>query len=374
MAVVERIAPEDLIRILDAFGVRGEGISTEEIKIGNVNRTFLAGVPGGGRYILQRINTYAFRRPEEVMANAEAVTDRIRALRPDRACVRFFRAADGRPFFYDENGGFWRVCNYIDSVTYDRTDDAGIAREAGRAFGEFQTMMSGYDASTLFETIPSFHDTRVRFAALRAAAERDAKGRASSVRGELGWLLENEDRACLLTDLYRAGRLPLRVTHNDTKINNVLFEEGTFRPLTVIDLDTVMPGLAGHDFGDAIRFAANTVEEDCPDGDRATLDLNVFWAFTEGFLSETACSLTKNEVDSLAVSGFCLACELAVRFLNDYILGDKYFKISFPEHNLVRARCQIALSKDMLKKMDAMDALVQRYARKYADRKNTDEN
>ena len=133
-----------------------------------------------------------------------------------------------------------------------------------------------------------------------------------------------------------------------------------------------MPGLAGHDFGDAIRFAANAVEEDCPDEDRVSLDLNVFWAFTEGFLSETACSLTKNEVDSLAVSSFCLACELATRFLDDYILGDKYFKTSGPGHNLVRARCQIALAKDMLRKMDAMDALVQRYARKFADRDKAD--
>ncbi len=363
MAVVERIAPEDLIRILDAFGVRGEGISTEEIKIGNVNRTFLARVPGGGRYILQRINTYAFRRPEEVMANAEAVTDRIRALRPGRACVHFFRAADGRPFFYDENGGFWRVCNYIDSVTYDRTDDAEIAREAGRAFGEFQTMMSGYDASTLFETIPSFHDTRVRFAALRAAAERDAGGRAASVRGELAWLLANEDRACLLTDLYRAGKLPLRVTHNDTKINNVLFDRETGKALTVIDLDTVMPGLMGHNFGDAVRFAACSAPEDCEDTDRVRLDTDVFTAFSEGFLPTVRDTLTRDELSTLARSPFTLTAELAARFLTDYLDGDVYFNVRYPEHNLRRTRCQIALAKDMLRHEEEMDGIIRRICR-----------
>ncbi len=370
-----------LQKIGQAFGIPGPFFSCEEIKMGNVNRTYKVNYvvdDGEGTahlksYLAQRINTYAFRTPEQLMSNIEKVTGTLKRKAPGEVYLDFRHTAGGKNYIADETG-FWRLCNFIPSVTFNTCSDPRVVRNAGKAFGHFQTMLSDFDASSLFCTIPDFHDTRVRYETLVRNLKDDPLGRAGEAEKEIDYLMSVRDLACRLTDLFRQGKLPLRVTHNDTKINNVLFEEGTFRPLTVIDLDTVMPGLAGHDFGDAIRFAANTVEEDCPDGDRATLDLNVFWAFTEGFLSETACSLTKNEVDSLAVSGFCLACELAVRFLNDYILGDKYFKISFPEHNLVRARCQIALSKDMLKKMDAMDALVQRYARKYADRKNTDEN
>ena len=157
--------------------------------------------------------------------------------------------------------------------------------------------------------------------------------------------------------MYNRGQLPLRVTHNDTKINNVLFDENTLEPLVVIDLDTVMPGLVAHDYGDAIRYVANFVEEDCDDASRAGLNLNLFWAFTEGFLSKTARTLTDNEINTLGISCFALACELASRFLDDYILGDEYFKVVKPKHNLVRTRCQIALAKDMLEKMDAMNAI-----------------
>jgi hypothetical protein len=165
------------------------------------------------------------------------------------------------------------------------------------------------------------------------------------------------------------GELPLRVTHNDTKINNVLFDEETGRALVVIDLDTVMPGLVAHDFGDAVRFAANFTEEDSEDTSKTGVDLNVFWAFADGFLSQTANMLTENEIDTLALSGFVLACELATRFLDDYIVGDKYFKVKKDHHNVIRTRCQIALAKDMLKKLDAMDAIVHGCAEKYR-RKN----
>ena len=368
-----------LQKIGQEFRIPGPFFSYEEIKMGNVNRTYKVdyvvddgtGTAHLKSYLVQRINTYAFRAPEQLMANIEKVTETLRQKAPEDVYLHFHHTADRKNYITDETG-FWRLCNYIPSVTFNSCSDPRVVRNAGKAFGHFQTMLSDFDASSLFCTIPDFHDTRVRYAALAGDIEADPLGKAKDAEKEIAYLMSVRDLACRLTDLFRQGKLPLRVTHNDTKINNVLFEEGTCRPLTVIDLDTVMPGLAGHDFGDAIRFAANTVEEDCPDEDRVSLDLNVFWAFTEGFLSETACSLTKEEVDSLAVSAFCLACELATRFLDDYILGDKYFKTSGPEHNLVRARCQIALAKDMLKKMDAMDALVKRYARKYAGLEKTD--
>ena len=174
-----------------------------------------------------------------------------------------------------------------------------------------------------------------------------------------------QEKACRLTDLYEAGQLPLRVTHNDTKINNVLFQPNGNQAIVVIDLDTVMPGLVGHDFGDAIRFAANFVEEDSPETEKAGVDMEVFRAFTQGFLKHTAATLTQQEVDTLALSCFALTCELATRFLDDYILGSPYFKIQYPEHNLVRARCQIALAKDMLQKLDEMDAVVHQCMEQY---------
>ncbi len=362
-----------LQRIGRLFRIPGPFFSYEEIKMGNVNRTYKVdyvvddglGTAYLKSYLVQRINTYAFRTPEQLMSNIEKVTEHLRQKSPGETYLHFHHTAERKNYIADETG-FWRLCNYIPSVTFNTCSDPEVVRNAGKAFGRFQTQLSDFDASSLYCTIPDFHDTRIRYENLSGDIREDPLGRVKEVQSEIDAVMSLREPACRLTDLYRSGKLPLRVTHNDTKINNVLFEKETCRPLTVIDLDTVMPGLTGHDFGDAIRFAANTVEEDCPDAGRAKLDLNVFWAFTEGFLSETACSLTKNEVDSLAMSGFCLACELATRFLGDYILGDKYFKISYPEHNLIRARCQIALAEDMLKKMDAMDALVHRYAKKYA--------
>ena len=226
-------------------------------------------------------------------------------------------------------------------------------------------MLSEFDASSLYYTIPDFHNTRKRYEKLKADMAEDPCGRVAEVREELDWLLSVEDEACKLTDLYEAGKLPLRVTHNDTKINNVLFDEEPLKPLVVVDLDTVMPGLVGHDFGDAIRFAANFVEEDSPEAEKAGVNLNVYWAFAEGFLKETAPALTEAEAETLGNSCFALACELSTRFLDDYLIGDKYFKIKDPGHNLTRTRCQIALAKDMWRKMDAMNAIARDCWKRY---------
>ena len=291
------------------------------------------------------------------MKNIDGVTGHIRQKHPGAQYLHFHHTQDGCNYLFDEDG-FWRLSNYVPSVTYDSCDDLGVVRSAGEAFGSFQMMLSDFDASSLYYTIPDFHNTRKRYAKLREDMESDPCGRVGAVKAELDWLLSVEERACALTDLYERGELPLRVTHNDTKINNVLFDEETRKALVVIDLDTVMPGLVGHDFGDAIRFAANFVEEDSPRADKAGVNLNVYWAFAEGFLKETAATLTPREVETFGLSCFALACELATRFLDDYIVGDKYFKIKNAEHNLVRTRCQIALAKDMLLKMDAMNAIV----------------
>ena len=354
-----------LLKVGDAFRIQGPFFSYEEIKMGNVNHTYKVNYirdDGSGMariksYLVQRVNTYAFQRPLELMANIDKVTEYIHAKYPHVKCLHFHHTAERNNYLMDEDG-FWRLSNYVPSVTFNSCEDLEIVRSAGQAFGDFQMMLSEFDASSLYYTIPDFHNTRKRYEKLKADMAEDPCGRVAEVREELDWLLSVEDEACKLTDLYEAGELPLRVTHNDTKINNVLFDEATLKPLVVIDLDTVMPGLVGHDFGDAIRFAANFVEEDSPEAEKAGLNLNIYWAFAEGFLKETAPTLTEAEAETLGNSCFTLACELSTRFLDDYIIGDKYFKIKDPKHNLTRTRCQIALAKDMRKKMDAMNAIV----------------
>ena len=354
-----------LLQVGEAFRIQGPFFSYEEIKMGNVNHTYKVnyirddgtGMAKIKSYLVQRVNTYAFQHPIELMQNIDRVTQHIRTKHPDAQSLHFHHLDSGENYLID-NDGFWRLSNYIPSVTFDTCDDLNVVRSAGQAFGDFQMMLSDFDAEQLFYTIPDFHDTRKRYVKLKADMEADPCGRVAEARAELDWLLSVEDAACKLTDLYHAGKLPLRVTHNDTKINNVLFDEQTRNALVVIDLDTVMPGLVGHDFGDAIRFAANFVEEDCKEADKAGLNLNVYWAFAEGFLKKTAATLTEAEIDTLGLSCFALACELATRFLDDYLVGDKYFKIRYEGHNLVRTRCQIALAQDMWRKMDAMNAIV----------------
>lgn len=352
---------EKIQEVCRLFCIKDEFLGFETIRNGNVNKTYRVDFQkkDGSKksYLLQNVNTYAFRHPVELMENIDRVTEHIRKKYPDRTCLHFHHTAERKTYVIDGDN-FWRMTNYIASITYNQVKDPQILRNAGVAFGEFQNQLSDFDIHLLHETIPNFHNTRDRYAKLIEAIEEDAAGRVLSVREEIEWLLGVQDVACRLTDLQKEGKLPLRVTHNDTKINNVLFSQKNNSPIVVIDLDTVMPGLMGHDFGDAIRFAANYVEEDCPNWEKAGVDLDVFRSFAEGFLSMTADTLTPMEAQTLALSCFALTAELCVRFLDDYIRGDKYFKINYPEHNLVRTRCQIALAKDMLSKMDEMQSIV----------------
>lgn len=352
---------EKLLQVSRLFRIEGTYAGSETIQVGNVNKTYEVRfiLPDGKpkSFLVQNVNTYAFRQPVELMENIDKVTEHIRQKKPGKTALHFHHTADRKTYVIDGDN-FWRMTNYIPSVTYNTVEDPEIIRNAGMAFGEFQMQLADFDITQLHETIPDFHQTRKRYEKLMASVEADPVGRVAQVREELDWLMSVQDLACRLTDMGLAGELPLRVTHNDTKINNVLFSPADNSAMVVIDLDTVMPGLVGHDFGDAIRFAANFVEEDCKDAQRAGLNLDVFRWFAEGFLSMTAKTLTKNEIDTLPLSCFALAVELSTRFLADYIDGDPYFKTNYPEHNLVRTRCQIALAKDMLKKMPEMEQIV----------------
>ena len=352
---------DKLLEVSRLFRIEYEYLGYETIQMGNVNRTYKVNfmLPEGKpkSFLVQNVNTYAFRNPVGLMENIDKVTEHIRAKKPGQLALHFHHTADRKTYIIDGKN-FWRMTNYVPSVTFNTVTDMEIIRNAGKAFGEFQMDLDDFDIAELTETIPGFHNTRRRYETLIQSIQEDKAGRVAQVREEIDFLLSVQDRACKLTDLQMAGELPLRVTHNDTKINNVLFNPEDNNAMIVIDLDTVMPGLMGHDFGDAIRFAANYVEEDCRDYDKVGVNLEVFRAFAEGFLSMTAKTMTEKEVETLALSSFVLTAELATRFLADYLDGDLYFKINAPDHNLVRTRCQIALAKDMLKKMDEMEKIV----------------
>ena len=352
---------QKLLEVSRLFRIDYEYLGYDVIQMGNVNRTYKVNfmLPEGKpkSFLVQNVNTYAFRNPIGLMDNIDKVTEHIRAKKPGQLALHFHHTAD-RKTYIEDGKNFWRMTNYVPSVTFNSVNDMNVVRNAGKAFGEFQMDLHDFDISELMETIPGFHNTRKRYETFKAAVKEDKAGRAAQVKEEIDFLMSVQDLACKLTDLQMEGKLPLRVTHNDTKINNVLFHPETKDAMIVIDLDTVMPGLMGHDFGDAIRFAANFVEEDCQEYDKVGVNLEVFRAFAEGFLSKTAKTMTDSEVDTLALSCFVLAAELATHFLADYLDGDLYFNIKYPEHNLVRTRCQIALAKDMLKHMDEMEKIV----------------
>ena len=352
---------EKLAKVCEGFCIKGTYIGHELIQVGNVNKTYRVKVllPEGNEksFLVQNLNTYVFKNPVKVMDNIDKVTEHIRAKRPGQLALHFHHTKDRKTYIADGKD-FWRMSNFIPSVTHNVVKNLDVIRNAGRAFGEFQMELSDFDSTMLFETIPDFHNTAKRFDALAATVAADPCGKVAEVQEELDYLFSVREQASRLTYLSQEGKLPLRVTHNDTKINNVLFDKDSGNALVVVDLDTVMPGLVGHDFGDAIRFAANFVEEDCPDADKAGVNMDVFRAFTEGFLEKTAKTLTETEIETLAWSSFVLTVELAVRFLDDYIQGSPYFKINYPEHNLVRTKCQIALAKDMQKKMPEMEQIV----------------
>ena len=359
-AKLEEVGTQFLLKgQLDSFGL---------ITRGNINTTYWVNYKDPDKhYIFQKVNTYVFREPRQIMRNIDCVTEHIRSKNKntDKCSLHFYHTADRDNFWFDSEGEFWRVYNFVTgSVTYQISSDPLVLYMAGRAFGEFQTQLSDFDASLLFETIPDFHNTKKRLEKFFEDVECDECGRVNEVRTEIEYIASCREKASRLTNMLEAGELPLRVTHNDTKINNVLFDEVTKEPLVVVDLDTVMPGLAAHDFGDAVRFAANTAEEDEPDTSKVSLDLDLYRAFAEGFVEATAGELNKAEIESLAHGAFTITVELALRFLDDYITGDKYFKTKYEGHNLVRCRCQLALARDMEKKFDEMNKIVLETAQK----------
>lgn len=347
-----------MLSILSSFALPDEAVSCTPYGGGHINATFLVTCQSGDTFILQRINTRVFTKPVPLMRNIELVTAHLRKKTNDpRAVLSLLPARDGRPFAV-ENGAYWRVFRFVpDSVCFEKAD-AAVLYESGRAFGRFLNMLSDFPAEELAETIPHFHDTPARLAALSAAAEADAFSRANGVRREIDFALRRESFSHTLTDLAARGELPLRVTHNDTKIDNVLFDKATKKALCVVDLDTVMPGLCATDFGDAVRYGASTAAEDEPDLDRVHFDLALYESYARGYLSACGGSLTEAEIAALADGALTITLECGARFLTDHLSGDEYFHISRAGQNLDRARAQFRLLEEMEAKKNEMRSVI----------------
>ncbi len=357
---------------------RTKGAAAEHAPYGNghINDTFLVmcGTQEGERrrYILQKMNHSIFKMPQQLMEHVVNVTEYLREMiarrggDPDRETLNVVKTKDGSNYYLDDEGNYWRMFLFVEqTVCLEKVESAKDFYDSAVAFGNFQKMLSDYPAQTLYETIPNFHNTPSRFSDFQRAVQEDRMGRAAQAKEEIAFALAREADTRVLTDMLKAGELPLRVTHNDTKLNNILFDADTKKAICIIDLDTVMPGLSPYDFGDSIRFGASTGAEDEKDLDKIEMDLSLFEAFTKGYLEGCGGSLTEKEIEMLPMGAKLMTYECGIRFLADFLEGDTYFKIHRDGHNLDRARTQFKLVKDMEDKWADMAAIVEKYKNMY---------
>lgn len=359
---------EKALNIVKNFDLSGEVDTIKPLGNGHINSTYLVKMSDGEKYTIQAINGYVFKDPASVMNNIVKVTEHIRkkldSLGEDssRGCLRVINSKSGLPYFKDEEGVFWRAYSFIDEAsTYDNADDPKTLYNAGFGFGKFQRQLSDIDASALCETIPDFHNTPKRFENLVNAIKADKLQRVKTCPEVIDFYLSREKEMSYLTDMRKTGELPIRVTHNDTKFNNILIDDKTGDALAVIDLDTVMPGLATDDFGDAIRFCANTAEEDETDINKIHFDMKRYESFADGFLTGVGGNLTNKEIEALPYGAKIITMEIGMRFLTDYLEGDVYFKVHREGHNLDRAINQATLAASMERHFDEMKDYVKKY-------------
>ena len=357
--------------IVYSFDIEGRVVDYVPFGNGHINETKLVTVDNGGKkvqYVLQRINKNVFKSPEQLMENYVGVTKFIRKKIEDmggdplREVINAIPAKNGKPYVIDEEGQYWRLLVYVtDSMSYDKVARPEQFYDSAVSFGDFQYMLSDYPAETLHETIVNFHNTPDRFRQLTEAIENDVKGRLSEVEAEVAFAREREAFTHTLEDAHKAGRLPLRVTHNDTKLNNILFDINTGKALCVVDLDTIMPGYSVNDFGDSIRFGATTALEDETDLSLVNFDIGLYELYVKGFIEGAKGGLTEGELEMLPIGAIMMTLECGMRFLADYLNGDTYFRIHRPSHNLDRCRNQFKLVADMEQHLDEMKAIVRKY-------------
>ena len=356
---------------IDGFKLPGELKECIRYGSGHINDTYRLTYEtpqGTKRYILQRMSKSIFKKPVELMENVSGVTAWLRKKiienggDPERETLTLVKSNDGLPYFVDSTGEYWRVYLFIEGATcYDAVKDDNDFYQSAVAFGHFQRLLADYPAETLHETIKDFHNTPDRLEKFKKAVAEDICGRAASVQKEIDFILEREELTHALYDLQLDGRLPLRVTHNDTKLNNIMIDDETGKAICVIDLDTVMPGLTANDFGDSIRFGASTALEDEQDLSKVSCDLHLFDVYARGFIEGCGGALTDLEIDMLPMGAILMTFENGIRFLTDHLEGDHSFHIHREGHNLDRCRTQLTLVKDMQEKLPQMNAIIQKY-------------
>ena len=356
---------EQIIEVCRHFGVESKITYIEQKKSGLINTTYYLETLDEQKLVLQKINTYVFKNPEELMENISSVTHFIRKkIRetggdPERETLRFYKSDTDKFYIYDEDGSAWRLYHFVDdSYTVDETKDHDVFRSAGAAFGRFMRLLNNYPAQNLHETIVDFHNTPQRYNTFLSSVEKNTSGRKDKCLEQIDFVISREKDTRYVMEMYENGLIPTRVTHNDSKINNVLFDSKTNKGICVIDLDTVMPGVSLYDFGDTLRSGANNTREDDSNLDNVFFDLGLFRSYTEGFLSETAQCLTKAEIENLPYGVKLMTFECGIRFLTDYLDGDVYFRTDYSEHNLVRAKNQFKLVEDIEAKYNEMQKIV----------------
>ncbi len=346
---------ERQIDIIAKFDIDGKVVSMDNCGDGHINSTYLAITDTGVKYLLQKINTGVFSKPDEVMENIMNVTGFLKD--NGEETLNVIKSRDGGLMVWDD-GECYRVYDYIEgTVTYQIADEE-VFRNAGEAFGKFQKTLSSFDAAKLYEIIANFHNTPVRYQNFCKAVENNLSGRLSECGSEVEFVKSRENTYGKIVDGIENGEIPLRVTHNDTKLNNILMDAVSKKARAVIDLDTVMPGSMLYDFGDAIRFGASTAPEDEKDLSKVHFDINMFRAYTEGFCGALKDDITEKEAELLPYSAYLMTMECGMRFLSDFIDGDTYFSTKYPEHNLVRCRTQFRLADEMEQNMSEMQKIV----------------
>lgn len=359
--------------IIKHFQFKGEYIYCEPFGCGHINSTyaiyFRRETASPVRYILQCINTNIFTDPKGLMNNIDLVTSYLRDKillaggDPDRETLTIVKTTDGKPYYTDEEGRCYRAYLFIEDATcYQSVDKPGLFYKAAKAFGNFQKLLKDYPADTLVETIPNFHNTVTRYNNFIKAVEADNENRVQYVTEEIKFIKDREADCGIIVSMIADSSIPLRVTHNDTKLNNIMMDNSTDTGICVIDLDTVMPGSLLYDFGDSIRFGASSALEDETDISKVYMRLDLFEEYVKGFLEGTGGALTQKELDSLPLSAKIMTLECGIRFLTDYLEGDHYFKIHRENHNLDRARTQFKLVADMEDKMEAMSQIINKYS------------
>ncbi len=367
-----RVSRKQIDEAIANFKYEGTLVEDRPYGNGHINDTFLLIFDRGDgekvKMILQRMNKTVFPKPVELMENIMGVTSYLRKKieenggDPDRETLTVVPTLEGQPYFVDSEGDYWRSYLFIEGATcYDQAENEEDFYQSAVAFGNFQRLLADYPAETLHETIEGFHNTKKRFATFKKAVEEDVMGRAASVQKEIQFVLDREDVADYFTDLLEKGELPLRVTHNDTKLNNIMIDDETRKAICVIDLDTVMPGLAMHDFGDSIRFGASTAAEDEQDLEKVWCSMDLFEAYSKGYIEGCAGKLTKKEIELMPMGAKVMTFECGMRFLTDYLQGDVYFKIHRENQNLDRCRTQFKLVADMEDKWETMKEIINKY-------------